>query len=692
MASVSTDRRYGVNSGMAIKVPCKAATTANITLSGEQTIDGVSCVTSDRVLVKNQTTTTENGVYVVDTGSWTRDRDFDGAYDVTQGTLIPVVSGASAIGSIWQLVTSSPVIGSTALAFSKFIGTMADFAASAGSLLIGFIQAGTGAVARTVQAELRDWVKVRQFASGNGTDETVGLRAAFLEAATTGRTLYIQKHSSGIGYMISGPLYIPITTRDFTIVADPGTVIYNTGNDFAIDIGDNTTENDRAWRIAIRELQIQGTGWTDSTKPNQGGIRARGYLGLVLDNVYVQNVPADGIVLDKSQAANSAYANNTLLTGVKVRYTGKKSIKAGSVYALDDFNAIGCLFNNAGALESASTEGGVYVGAATVDIGGCEVSAMTNYKSGMVVRRASGLVHGCHYENNGNNVADSADLFLDTDANGLVVSGTNHSCNYSTAAKYGVRTNSADNVIQGVMMDGGATHVLDAVVKVSDAKRAVVFNVGTKDATYKPNHVWVHWNNPAEAALVVTQGSVKEPESFDAQTHTVADTAVSAANDTITITGHSFTEGDNCYITGAGVAPTGLSFNMNYYVNVVDADTIKLRPWEAGATIDITAAGTGPFNFIRITYGSVYLLRWASGSDAYINVPIKLASTSYLPGSWKALIAPHNQAAATAMGSSKCPYVATLNYQTNTLGINIATADATGVGTNTQWIVRITPA
>ena len=68
MTSPSTDRRYGLNSSMAFKVPAKAATTANITLEDEQTIDGIACDTADRVLVKDQTDTTETGVSVVDTG------------------------------------------------------------------------------------------------------------------------------------------------------------------------------------------------------------------------------------------------------------------------------------------------------------------------------------------------------------------------------------------------------------------------------------------------------------------------------------------------------------------------------------------------------------------------------------------------------------------------------------------------
>jgi hypothetical protein len=65
-----------VAAGLDIKASVRAATTANITLSGEQTIDGVACVTNDRVLVKDQTTATQNGIYVVSVSTWSRAADF----------------------------------------------------------------------------------------------------------------------------------------------------------------------------------------------------------------------------------------------------------------------------------------------------------------------------------------------------------------------------------------------------------------------------------------------------------------------------------------------------------------------------------------------------------------------------------------------------------------------------------------
>lgn len=66
-----------VAQGLSPKGTARVATTANITLSGTQTIDGVSVVADDRVLVKDQTTASENGIYVVAAGAWTRATDAD---------------------------------------------------------------------------------------------------------------------------------------------------------------------------------------------------------------------------------------------------------------------------------------------------------------------------------------------------------------------------------------------------------------------------------------------------------------------------------------------------------------------------------------------------------------------------------------------------------------------------------------
>jgi hypothetical protein len=108
----------------------KAATTdANITLSGTQTIDGVSLVAGDRVLVKNQSTTHQNGVYVVGASTWSRATDFDTGWNGTTGEIklgatFVVTQGPVNADKAFKMTTSGNItIGTTAIAFSAFTGS-----------------------------------------------------------------------------------------------------------------------------------------------------------------------------------------------------------------------------------------------------------------------------------------------------------------------------------------------------------------------------------------------------------------------------------------------------------------------------------------------------------------------------------------------------------------------------------------
>jgi uncharacterized cupin superfamily protein len=135
MASTTTDRRQGVNSNSAIKAPCRAATTANITLSDEQTIDGVAIVDGDRVLVKNQTVGADNGIYECDTGTWTRTKDWDGTYDIRNGTLVFVHSGSTNSGW-WYVSTSDTItIGTTSVTIAQTSSALAVISAFAQTLI-----------------------------------------------------------------------------------------------------------------------------------------------------------------------------------------------------------------------------------------------------------------------------------------------------------------------------------------------------------------------------------------------------------------------------------------------------------------------------------------------------------------------------------------------------------------------------
>jgi hypothetical protein len=118
MASTVTDRLLS-GSGVAFKAPCRVATTANITLSGEQTIDGVAVVAEDRVLVRSQTTGADNGIYICKASAWERAPDWDGSGDVVTGTLVFITHGSTLALKLYRVSTTGSItIGTTSVAFS----------------------------------------------------------------------------------------------------------------------------------------------------------------------------------------------------------------------------------------------------------------------------------------------------------------------------------------------------------------------------------------------------------------------------------------------------------------------------------------------------------------------------------------------------------------------------------------------
>ena len=108
--------------GLDVKGSVKAATTANITLSGTQTIDGIALVAGDRCLVKNQTTTSQNGIYVVAAGSWSRSTDMD-VWTEVPGAFTFVEQGSTLADTGWVCTSDSGgTIGTTAITFTQFSG------------------------------------------------------------------------------------------------------------------------------------------------------------------------------------------------------------------------------------------------------------------------------------------------------------------------------------------------------------------------------------------------------------------------------------------------------------------------------------------------------------------------------------------------------------------------------------------
>lgn len=122
--------------GIDAKASVRCATTANITLSGTQTIDGIAVVAGDRVLVKSQTTTNQNGIYVVAAGAWSRATDMD-AWAECVAAFVFVESGTAAGDTGW-ICTVDPggTLGTTAITWTQF-SSAGSYTAGAGLTLTG---------------------------------------------------------------------------------------------------------------------------------------------------------------------------------------------------------------------------------------------------------------------------------------------------------------------------------------------------------------------------------------------------------------------------------------------------------------------------------------------------------------------------------------------------------------------------
>jgi len=112
-----------VSAGLNFHPPVRVATTANITLSGTQTIDGVSVAAGDRVLVKDQTNQTQNGIYVVASGAWSRATDADNSPtgEIAGGDFTFVLNGTVNAGFGYVCSNTSAItVGTTNITYAPF--------------------------------------------------------------------------------------------------------------------------------------------------------------------------------------------------------------------------------------------------------------------------------------------------------------------------------------------------------------------------------------------------------------------------------------------------------------------------------------------------------------------------------------------------------------------------------------------
>jgi len=164
------------SAGIDAKASCRVATTANITLSGTQTIDGVSVIAGNRVLVKNQTTASENGIYVCAAGAWSRATDCDTSGEYTTAAFTFIEEGSTNAATQWKVTTTGTItVGTTSVTWSQW-GAGASYTNGNGIALAGNVfsiqlDSSSGLVVSGSGLKVDTAVVVRKYSTsiGNGS-------------------------------------------------------------------------------------------------------------------------------------------------------------------------------------------------------------------------------------------------------------------------------------------------------------------------------------------------------------------------------------------------------------------------------------------------------------------------------------------------------------------------------------------
>ena len=222
-----------VKTGLDIKDSVKVATTSNGTLSSafanNSTVDGVTLATGDRILIKDQSTGSENGIYTVNaSGAPTRATDFDANTEVTGGAFVFVEQG-TANGDNGYVVTNNGTVnvGSDAIAFTQFSGAGQITAGDGLTKGTGSTQNTINAVGSTTILVEADAIKVKSSSTANqillssgstSTQPTYGQLPLGNSNSVTG-TLAVANGGSGATSFTDHGLLVGSGTGAFTALA-----------------------------------------------------------------------------------------------------------------------------------------------------------------------------------------------------------------------------------------------------------------------------------------------------------------------------------------------------------------------------------------------------------------------------------------------------------------------------------------
>jgi hypothetical protein len=210
--------------GLVVRSSVAVATKANLTLSAEQTIDGV-LTSASRVLVKNQTAPEQNGIYITAAGAWSRAADSNTAGQLLKGYYYFVSGGTTQGSTSWTITTAPTTLGTDPVLFSQFSASQVYTAGTGLSLVGSDFSVNVAQPGITSLGTLTSLTVNGPAVTGSLTS-TQGFRAVkstpgsgFLDVADEGANVYNALYSRDN----ANSTYLPFLVRAGNIVMSPGT-------------------------------------------------------------------------------------------------------------------------------------------------------------------------------------------------------------------------------------------------------------------------------------------------------------------------------------------------------------------------------------------------------------------------------------------------------------------------------------
>ena len=350
----------GLDIKQSVKVATVAAGTLATSFAAGQAVDGYTLVAGDRILIKNQSTASENGIYTVNaSGAPTRAVDADANAEVTAGLFVFVEQGSVHSDTGWVLATDSPItVGTTGLTFVQFSSA-------------GVVTAGDGItrIGNVISANLK---------SNGGLVIESGAIAVDLGASNITGTLAVADGGTG-ATTLTGYVYGNGTGAMTASTTIPGSAI--TGAIDNVTVG-ATTRASGAFTTLAANGAVTLTAGTASTSTGTGTLVVTGGVGVSgavfigssltalgsIDALSIQNTPIGSVI-----ASSGAFT--TLTSNAATTFTANTASTSTGTGTLVVTGGVGV----SGAVTSGSVSTGAVAasGAVTMTAGAASTSTGT---------------------------------------------------------------------------------------------------------------------------------------------------------------------------------------------------------------------------------------------------------------------------------------------------------------------------